>query len=551
MNRRDKPDEPVLEVEHIQGIVVPGFIKPHQVLVQVQFTDDRETLAEICRQLALWHAERPFSSARATLVDRKKFRRARFDVHHQLREPPAAAGQAPAGLALSAIAFTYQGLAKLTPQAFSIPSLAFVLGMPARSSLLGDPVAHDEPGAARNWVVGAERDELDALIVFADNTGERVKGPAEELAERLKKAGATCTLQTGAIRHDLPGHEHFGFSDGISQPAIRGRKSDRAEDYVSQRFLPDTDPESVLFGYPGQELVWPGEFVLGYPASSPDPLIPGPVRDHRPWMRNGSFLVYRRLRQDVGAFWSSMKDEAEALCKKTGFADMTPDRLAAKMVGRWPSGAPLSRSPHKDNPALGANPLANNDFRFDDRTPARHGLPPKALDFAPAEGDIIGPVCPVAAHIRKVNVRDQASDIGGTIATQSRRILRVGVPYGRPVPARKKFEVPPYEGVVADEDDRGLLFLSIQASIEDQFEFLQARWMNNPSRPRGPGGHDMVAGQNAATADGVRRCHLFGSNYEGEQVKASRPFVIPTGGGYFFVPSLPLLKELLHDARIA
>jgi hypothetical protein len=56
--------------------------------------------------------------------------------------------------------------------------------------------------------------------------------------------------------------------------------------------------------------------------------------------------------------------------------------------------------------------------------------------------------------------------------------------------------------------------LSSQASIEDQFEFLQERWINNRARPRGPGGHDMIVGQNAATEDGVRRCHLFGAQLQ-------------------------------------
>jgi Dyp-type peroxidase family len=547
MNEYVKPEEPVLEVDKIQGIVVPGFLKPYQVLLQVTFPGARSDMATVCAALARWHADRPFSSARETLADRRAFRDSRYGAMHQ--SSVAGSKEPLERLPLMAIGFTYQGLLQLTPQVLGIPSLAFRFGMPARSGLLGDPVSADDPGEASKWVVGATGSELDALIVIAGNTPARVQADADELMQLLVKAGADCIQQAGAIREDMPGHEHFGFSDGISQPAIRGRESKAPKSYVSKRYLPASDPDSVRFGYPGQELVWPGEFVLGYPASSPDPLVPGPVREHLPWMRNGSFLVYRRLRQDVGAFWRTMNNEAARLSREAGFANMTAVQLASKMVGRWPSGAPLSRVPNADCAKLGSNFLANNDFRFDDNTPARVGLPGGSLRFPTAKTDIVGPACPVGSHIRKVNVRDQASDVGGTIATQSRRLLRVGIPYGSSVAEQDRLTVPSYGAEVKPEDDRGLLFLSIQASIEDQFEFLQ-RWMSNPSRPRGPGGHDMLASHNASTADGMRRCHLFGDDMQTQEVRADVPFVIPTGGGYFFVPSLPLLAELLQGAQL-
>ncbi len=540
MSRRAPPDEPVLELEQIQGIAVPGFLKPQQTLLQVQFPADDESLAAVCALLIRWHAKHPFTHGHAALADRE----AHQAVRDGKRAPddPSVTEHQP----LTAIGFTSQGLLRLTPQANDVPGKAFALGLPARSGLLGDPVDDDDPGAAQNWTVGKTDDELDALIVFAGDTRELVDGPANELAQRLIHAGATCTLQIGQVRSDLPGHEHFGFNDGISQPAIRGRRSGAPGAYISKRHLPDTEPDSTRFGYPGQDLVWPGEFVLGYAASSPDPLVPGPVRPHPAWTRNGSFLVYRRLRQDVGAFWRTMDAEAQRLRKDPHFADLTAEALAAKLVGRWPSGAPLSRTPTQDDAAMGANAMANNDFRFDDDTPPRAGV----TDFESAKADIVGARCPVGSHIRKVNVRDQSSDVGGASSTQSRRILRVGVAYGEPVPEADKFKIASYgkKKRVAEAQDRGILFLSIQASIEDQFEFLH-RWINNPARPRGPGGHDMVAGQNAASADGVRRCQLFGTDLKTQQVSATQPFVIATGGGYFFLPSLGLLEDLLQGAQ--
>jgi hypothetical protein len=136
------------------------------------------------------------------------------------------------------------------------------------------------------------------------------------------------------VRSDLPGHEHFGFDDGVSQPGPRGRASDRPGDHITDRHIdPGQVPQSLLYGYPGQDLVWPGEFVLGYPATGPDPLLPGPVAlAQPPWTRNGSFLVYRRLRQDVGLFWRTMRSEAARLAALPGFAELkdNDEALAAR-----------------------------------------------------------------------------------------------------------------------------------------------------------------------------------------------------------------------------
>jgi Dyp-type peroxidase family len=287
-------------------------------------------------------------------------------------------------------------------------------------------------------------------------------------------------------------------------------------------------------------LVWPGEFVLGYPATGPDPLIPGPISEARPaWTRNGSFLVYRRLRQDVGLFWRTMREEASRLAKLDGFQGLTDDKLAARLVGRWQSGAPVNRVPAGDNEALGADPFANNNFLFDSDTPRLLLAGGHSDPFEAAKADPVGATCPWAAHIRKVNVRDSGSDIGGRVATYSRRLLRVGVTFGKSLEDRYGEKPDPQNG------DRGVLFLSIQASVEKQFEFLQSRWMNDPSRPKMPGGNDMIVGQNAAAERGIRQCTIFGAGLQQEQLSAANQWVIPTGGGYFFVPSISALRDVI------
>jgi Dyp-type peroxidase family len=521
------PDEPVLDMQDIQGIAVPGFFKPYQVILGVRY--DRapyriKALLGFLRELAP-----NVSSAEATLRDRRE---------HRLSAAKSTTGRDP----LIAIGFSFQGLFGLTPGADAIPSLAYKNGLARRSAMLGDPTDPKNPGHPDHWLVGGPHNELDILIVIAGDTRKAVVALAGELKKSLTAAKAKVIAQPGGVRDDVPGgkgHEHFGFDDGVSQPGIRGRASNGAKDFITPRHVDRSEyPAAAMFGYPGQDLVWPGEFVIGYPQTGPDPLIPGPIFEPTPaWTRNGSFLVYRRLRQDVGLFWRTMRSEAQRLSALSAFADLKDVELAAKLVGRWLSGAPVSRTPAKDDAKLGEDKLANNHFRFDCDTPKLkvvHGID----NFPQAKADPIGAACPLAAHIRKVNTRDAPSDTGGRSSTYERRLLRVGVPYGPSAKDR-------YANSKPGDPDRGLLFLSIQSSIEEQFEFLQARWMNDQNRPKAPSGNDMIVGQNAPTDDGTRRCTLFGSGLTQAQVQADEQFVIPTGGGYFFIPSRSALSTVI------
>jgi len=523
------PEEPVLDMADIQGIAVPGFFKPYQTLLGVRYTrapQPIDALKQFLRKLAP-----DIATAAATLRDRRQHRGATPAAKRAPRSPP-----------LIAIGFSYQGLLGLTPGASEIPSLAFKNGLARRSALLGDPTDPADPGNPVNWKVGQPNKELDILIIIAGNGRAGVARRAHTIERALAGIKAHVIRQDGNVRDDVPGqkgHEHFGFDDGVSQPGIRGRATARATDFITERHIDRSEfPAAALFGYPGQDLVWPGEFVIGYPQTGPDPLIPGPVLAPQPsWTRNGSFLVYRRLRQDVGLFWRTMRAEAARLARLPGFANLDDVELAAKLVGRRLSGAPVNRTPAGDDPALGGDQLANNHFRFDSDTPQLTLVGGKD-GFPPAKADPIGSVCPLAAHIRKVNTRDSPSDTGGRSSTYERRILRVGVPFGPS--ATDRYAVSRSHG-----PDRGLLFLSIQSSIEEQFEFLQARWMNDDSRPKSPSGNDMVVGQNAPTADGVRRCSIFGSGLQQSAVEATGQFVIPTGGGYFFVPAIGALVSVI------
>ena len=116
-----------------------------------------------------------------------------------------------------------------------------------------------------------------------------------------------------------------------------------------------------------------------------------------------------------------------------------------------------------------------------------------------AKADPVGTTCPLGAHIRKVNTRDAPSDMGANSATYDGRLLRVGVPFGAPLPDTMKYAT---DSENPEGGNRGLLFLSIQASIVDQFEFLQSRWINDETRPKMPGGNDMIVGQNTPAREG-------------------------------------------------
>jgi Dyp-type peroxidase family len=535
MTQTDKPQgplEPVLPLADIQGAAIPGFLKPHHTLLGVQIGDPgafQKLLGELYVSIA---------TGTEVLNDRRERRKLKAAKREAAKRAVAFVG----------IGFSFNGLARLTPGAVSIQSDAFRLGLAKRSPLLGDPEDPSAEGNPLNWKVGGPRNELDSLILIAGDTRQIVDQRATDIRKQVVASGSRIAYdESGDVRSDLPGHEHFGFDDGVSQPGIRGRASEAPDDFITDHDIaPDQTPETWLFGHPGQDLVWPGEFLLGQPATSPDPLIPGPLSPVSPeWTRNGAFLVFRRLRQDVGLFWRTMRSRAEELAKTEGFPGIDDEHLASLLVGRWPSGAPVNRTPEKDIPKLGGNIIANNHFRFESDSAQVRLADGQVDNFPMAEADPVGLKCPWAAHIRKVNTRDSGSDLGARDATYTRRVLRVGVPFGQPL--KNKYASDEKD---AEKGNRGLLFLSVQSSIEEQFEFLCSRWANDLARPKMPGGHDIIIGQNAGAGEQrERQCILFDKDLKSHAFKTQDEWVIATGGGYFFLPSRSALKVVLAGIR--
>jgi deferrochelatase/peroxidase EfeB len=156
---------------------------------------------------------------------------------------------------------------------------------------------------------------------------------------------------------------------------------------------------------------------------------------------------------------------------------------------------------------------------------------------ARARADLMGAVCPRFAHIRKVNPRDSGTDLGTPADSLLRLMLRRGIPFG---PALVGVDDPTPELI---EQERGLMFISCGSTIEDQFEFVTRRWANSAIHPES-GGHDPIMGQRDKLGDRTRFVD-FPTKTGLIRIELEREWVIPTGGGYFFVPPISAVAAVL------
>lgn len=593
------PNEPVLAIENIQGNILSGFNKDQQTLLFLRVDnkhDFRRWLGELIPFIA--------TTAEVLAFNRlfKEIRRRRCAETRTVQ-----ATWVNIALSFRALQLLTEDDATLKSSAQEFPDYqkwaddpdvlkadafkdeAFKQGLQARSIDLGDP-RDAEPGEAideiegnrYNWLVGGPNNEADVVVIVASDSPAELAAEVVRIEESIysgrthsgnhANSGVTILYkQQGAtLPPPLVGHEHFGFLDGVSQPGVRGRISEDEHDVFTLRQNPQ---EPLDQGKPGQDLLWPGEFVFGYPDQDPlaaevkdpgkdsltDEKWVGKASTARPeegpiWAKDGSFLVIRRLRQDVASFHRFLADTATAI-------GTTPDLLGAKLVGRWKSGAPILRAQTKDNPKLADNDCANNHFEFDGASePILPLTDPDKLDclvddarcvdndpsFEVSPGDALGAICPWAGHIRKSYPRDDDSKSinptlppgvpkVGEVSTQTHRLLRRGIPFGQP------YYPPNDPSRTIDSGNRGLVFAAYQTSIVDQFEFITQRWVNSPGFKETGTGHDPIIGQN--NTPGEQRKRTFKVTIEGkpQELSTQNDWVIPTGGGYFFAPSIDAL----------
>lgn len=372
------------------------------------------------------------------------------------------------------VAFTYNGLKAIGVDDAALTNFPeeFQQGMAARAEVLGDI----DQNAPSNWVDKTNSPQLCAIIIlFARNAEERIAA-AEEHRKLLAECPAVEVLSALDLEAIPPldyAHDHFGYRDRLSQPVIEGTGE-------------EPTPGS---GGP----IKAGEFILGYPdeagilAGSQMPEI---------LARNGCFMAYRRLEEHVAAFRDFLKSN--------GSTEEEQELIAAKLMGRWRSGAPLTLAPEKDDPELGADPMRNNDFNYKDKDP-------------------LGYAVPLGSHIRRMNPRDTAANIN------RRRMVRRGATYGSYLP----------EGAADDGQERGIAAFILCGSLVRQFEFAQNVWVNDKNFHELKNERDPIIGAQDGTLE-----YKIPKRPIRKTIKGLPAFTSVKGGAYFFLPGLKTLQHL-------
>lgn len=443
------------------------------------------------------------------------------------------------------VAFTYDGLWRLGVPTSSLQTFPeeFSGGMKARRSILGDDGASD-PG---NWDPIWRTSEGVHIFVAVNGADDAQVSRRYEEVVRLssQQPGLELLLgHRGTAQSDLPyqeasaifvggqptPQEHFGYTDGISNPFFKGALTDSAnvigggkvtgENVASQR---------------GWEPLETGEFILGYKDEAFEyPVAPRPnlLGD------NGTYLVYRKLHQNVASF--------DAYLERVG-RDFPggKEALAAKFAGRWRSGAPVTTFPSEPEATAFAAKWAAAKLAISTTS----GLAREAAKLRFAElnkefvafdyrKDLDGAGCPIGAHARRAHPRaslefGQAEAFASPDALANRRrILRRGLPYGESQKERR------------DDGDHGIIFMALCASIRRQFEFVQQQWFNYSNDFRRGNDKDPLIGNHGPT-DGRMLIESAAGSGRPPFFCSGIPRLVETrGGDYFFVPSLTALRMI-------
>ncbi len=373
------------------------------------------------------------------------------------------------------VAFTWSGLRALGVDAISLATFPgeFKQGMVARAEILGDNWANHPD----NWVGGLASRHLHALVIlFARDAAERQRCEVEhqKLVAQCEGVEVLSSLDLEATPPFNYAHDHFGYRDRLSQPVIEGS----GEEPTPGSGAPLKAGEFIL-GYPDED---------GPPANLPQPEI---------LARNGSFMAYRCLQEHVGAFRDFLR--------RHGQTPEEQELLAAKLMGRWRSGAPLVLAPDKDDPVLGADAARNNDFNYKQMDP--HGY-----------------AVPLGSHIRRMNPRDTAANMN------RRRMIRRGGTYGPHLP-----EDAPEDGI-----ERGIAAFVICASLIRQFEFAQNVWANDRNFHELGNERDPVIGNQDGTLE-----YKIPKRPIRKKITGLPAFTTVRGGAYFFLPGLKALRWLV------
>lgn len=504
--------EPVLELDDIQGHVLFGFGGGFHRLLGLRFRPEciataRQNLPDFISQVAT-----------ARLSQKWRLRRREAAL---AKNPRPKNNEPMIAMAFSAAGLEFFGAENRPKEALFNQPVSDI----ARE-LLDD--FDLKTGLPVGWKFG-DREESTPHILLIIGSDSKNSLTQWEADFRLKLEACTDIIyEDDGVR--LPGDkEHFGFLDGVSQPAVRGLLEDGSfishRAYATEHFLADR------FAKPGRPLVWPGQFLFGYQTQRVDSLGPGPAM--QPELRNGSLLVFRRLRQDVAKFQAEMA--ALAVRFTEAGIPVDAETAAAWCVGRWPDGTPLTLSPDRPDQSISGDRTRLNGFLFERRLDQTElvGFDGQAEIFPGAASDSNAYNCPFFAHIRKVNPRDQTVDQGTSGVTSRAQMLRRGVPYG-----------PRWTGK-EDEEDRGLLFLAYMTSVNEQFMRLSRLWANNRFAPPPGDGIDPIIGAFRHECKDLRP--LTRRTGPGVKVpgKVEGRWVHATGSGVFFAPGIRMLHAIV------
>jgi len=453
------PEDPRYEplLRNLQGNILKGHGRNHAVLLFFRFTHPPE---EVRRGLGgiVQHV----TSAHTQLRAAKQFR--------DLKVP----GALFANFFLSASG--YLAIEVTSGPCVYDDASSFLRGMKRAVQELGDPPveAWEKP----------YQDQIDAMLLLADNDLDFLLRKAREFIDRIEIFAEVVIVEHGAALRDDRGEgiEHFGFADAQSQPVFFDKEKKRGE---TEEFWKPFAPLSLAL------------------------VRDGAVPDDDAF---GSFLVYRKLEQDVRRFMMAEARLADALKLK----GRDRKRAGAMVIGRYRDGTPLALATFEGFPEI-----KENDFDY--------------------SGDKDGTRCPFHAHIRKVNPR---SELDIPVAAQKRiRIVRRAIPYGKRMRASelRSLDDLPSEGV-------GLLFMCFQSFVELQFNFIQKEWANKRTviQETVKSGRDALIGQQE-TAVATRWPTRYGESELSEEIPFEN-FVKMKGGEYFFAPSMPFLRRLAAQA---
>ena len=370
--------------------------------------------------------------------------------------------------------------------------------------ILGDTGA----SLPEKWEYGREKDEpLHLLLLLYGKTLQDLDSLYHDVCGKYKRVcdatgsnGLQIVKEQNSVRDQDDYREPFGFRDGISQPPVKG--------LIGRRQQPAECPLNT------------GEFVVGYEneinfvARGPsidncaDPN--GYLYDHpsypgyrRAFGMNGTYLVFRKLRQDVEGFRKFIDEKS----KDISCADPARrgELLAAKMMGRWQSGSPLVLAP--DSP--GSEP--SNDFLFMSTDPD-------------------GLACPLGSHIRRANPRDSLDmpPARSILITRRHRIIRRG----------RKYSEETKDSAGNSKCEQGIYFIALNADLRHQFEFVQQLWINNPSFNGLDDEKDPIGGNSDVKGNGGINNGKGNFTIQGKPIsnhlQGLERFVTTKGGGYFF-----------------